>query len=628
MLACPEGAQPDTAPPRASAWSPHDRVVIAGLPPALALVPDGPRQLGHPDNPDLAAEWIEWREAIHRYRFERWWACDVPVHGVTGRELATRPPYPDEVDAARADEQFRCAQDALYLRNVWLATHESRGGYGRRTGWQPAVTYPFQARAFRWLDFWRVQVAHADRAPTTVWSKPRTVGATGCVLDYDLWAWLFLPDFKSILLSRKEDLVDGHASGTLFNRVLAHFGVQSGKHIRAPLALPDFLRPAGFDPARDKTRLHLPNPENGNEFIGESTTGTAGRSLRATVGRIDEGAFWDELAAAVSSMAETVASLLVTSSESDEVNEVFGELVDAARAANNGALLETDWYEHPLYTEEWERTRRAEAEAANRLDGHLREVWRRRGEGLSDRAYPEFERPDQQPGDFPYEPDAPVDGAIDPGRRDKGVIGIWSRGLGSERIRLLDAYGAHNKIPQYFASIFAGYLDPSFVYDDRGEELVLYVASLPPLRWVFGDPAGRATTTAPEDSWYAKMEIYWAEHLEAIRALRGEAWEPPGILVNWLNDARGHPGRREAVRQALISPGIDINDSVGGRETHIALKRSRWNNPNSSRVREQEAMPHDKYSHHRTMVEWAIVNSLAWDVTPSQTLPDIVVTAA
>jgi hypothetical protein len=159
---------------------------------------------------------------------------------------------------------LRCSQDSLFFINVFCFTHDPR----RNPAKLPFITYPYQDDLIRALD-----AAVVDGEDLRV-EKSRDMGVSWCVCLWMTWRWLFHPHQSFLMLSRKEDLVDGD-SDSLFGHI--DFAMKS--------------LPAWLIPPHQRTKLKLINGQNGSAIEGESTNGDAGRGGRRTA------ILWDEAAA-------------------------------------------------------------------------------------------------------------------------------------------------------------------------------------------------------------------------------------------------------------------------------------------------------------------------------------------
>lgn len=174
------------------------------------------------------------------------------------------------IQRACDDPQFRAymvsksEQDPLFFINVFGFTHDPR----RDPAKLPFITYEYQDRLIQELDT-AVNEGYDFRI-----EKSRDMGVSWCVCLWMLWRWRFKPYQSFLMLSRKEDLVDGD-SDSLFGHI--DFAMRA--------------MPAWLLPAYSRTKLSMVNQDNSSAIEGESTNSDAGRGGRRTA------ILWDEAAA-------------------------------------------------------------------------------------------------------------------------------------------------------------------------------------------------------------------------------------------------------------------------------------------------------------------------------------------
>jgi hypothetical protein len=174
------------------------------------------------------------------------------------------------IQRAASDLVFRdyllkkCESDPLFFINVFGYTHDPR----RDPAKLPFITYEYQDALITALD-----AAVNDGYDYRI-EKSRDMGVSWCVCLWMLWRWRFKPYQSFLMLSRKEDLVDGD-SDSLFGHI--DFAMRS--------------MPAWLLPAFQRVKLSLVNQDNQSAIEGESTNSDAGRGGRRTA------ILWDEAAA-------------------------------------------------------------------------------------------------------------------------------------------------------------------------------------------------------------------------------------------------------------------------------------------------------------------------------------------
>ncbi len=493
-------------------------------------------------------------------------------------------------------------RDPGYFIAIWTATFESRGGFGRAKGWQPFIPYPFQVAWVRWFERILDLAEVGDEPAIGPNSKARTMGVSNTAMDCVLWAFLFVPNFTTKLVSRKEDLVDSASLDSLMARITAQFDHKRGQPAGNPLALPRWHWPEGFDCGVHKQHLILRNPENGNEINGESTNATTGRGGRATLAIVDEASFIPNLKHVLGSMTETVAAALLISSESVEVGTDFMDIVSEAKQSGDPKLLETDWWMHPHYTARWLEVQRQKYEDAGNLPAFYREILRDAGAGLTAWAYPKSRLPHVGVGDFPYVPGSPVWVGFDPGYDDETAITLLCRDLLTGRYRLFAAYANSGQEPEFYASLLSGVADPRFDYGATEAALMEMMRRLPTPEALYGDPNGASRATG-SSSWYIKMKLWWDETPGARQI---------PIITSWKmtkGDAgRSLQGRRTALMGLLDR--LDFNDDPQGqvKETLRSIQNQKWD-VSERRSAEQRTPKHDhRWTHRTSAMEYFAVN--------------------
>jgi len=588
---------------------------IDGLPKGMKVVPGPPLSADDPDGEAKRAAWFAWKTDVEAYRVKRWWDCGERVDGVTGKPLPQGAPRPSDGDIAqdRAIELALCKQDPAYFLAVWCAIKETRADAPdddaaeadpeEPPGWIPAIPYGFQVGMVRWFDD-RVRTRRAGLV-----SKSRDMGATWLACIWALHGWLFRPAFTAKFISRSQVAVYSRSEDAMFSRVALQFGYKPGLALPPagkpnpinPLALPRWFWPDGFDPSAHMTELLLSNPGNGNELNGEATSMRSGRGGRGTVVVVDEMAFIEDARHIFGTLRATAGARIGISSESIEINDDFCEMARLRRQANNGSLLDLDYWLHPGHDAAWLAAQRKECEEDGNLDSFFREVLRDAAAGLGTWAYP-YAR-DLTVGNFPYVNGAPIWVSIDPGYDDECCLLWFSRDPHAPaRVRLLRAYVNRGQPPEFYAAIVAGVRadgreDPDVPWrlGPVEEEAIEWVAALPVRpAFVYGDPAGGQNTTGKKSSWYDRMSVYWAKH----------GWTT-GVSYKGLGvDTRPFQIRRTSLMTLL--PRLDFHDGPGVREALRAIAESRFDNA-EDRVTEQKAMRHDRGSHPRSAAEFFAV---------------------
>lgn len=423
----------------------------------------------------------------------------------------------------------------------------------------PFKLYDFQKDALRWI------MRHIMEGRDGIVEKSRDMGVSWLVLDAFLHCWLFLPGFQAIVGSRKEDLVDNGTMESLFPKLEYTLD-------RLPFA------PEGFSAKRDRTRMRLTNPMNGNVISGESSNPNFGRGGRYRAGLFDEGAFWDEIASAWASAGDSTRCRLMVTTPPEKPN-----FAKALRFSGRTDVLTLHWKLHPRKDQAWydqEKARRTPEELAREVDLN----W----EGsITGRVYPETAH--IRFGEFPYRPDWPIWMANDPGHDPDPWAVLWMQvNPENGRWRMVEAGEFTKKLSEWFLPFFGRDVSSEFSYAGQELELIGKVSG-----WkrpsVMGDLAGTirngVTGTSVFDEW-TKADVY----------------------VNVNRKENDLESRKKAARKAMMR--LDVNDTPGCRYALECLKNARYPDlgDQSNRVTPNVKPIHDWTSHSRSALEYFATN--------------------
>ena len=200
---------------------------------------------------------------------------------------------------SRAEELVSaCRIDPLFWLNFFCWTYDPR----RRLRPCPMITYPFQEIAFYWI-------LHAiDNQYDLLIEKSRDMGATWLVLYAAQWHWMFRPYSTSLLVSRKEDLVDKPDDpDCLFWKLI--FNAE--------------LQPTWLLERFNRRELGLFNPLINSTIDGTSTTGDVARGGRREFIVLDEFAFVENQDAVLSATADAAQCRLFISTPNGSGNAFY-----------------------------------------------------------------------------------------------------------------------------------------------------------------------------------------------------------------------------------------------------------------------------------------------------------------
>lgn len=261
------------------------------------------------------------------------------------------------------EQMLRCSRDLLYFVNTYCVLFEPREPMGPAVF--PFLTYPFQDDAL--LEF-EDRLGKRD-IPI---EKSRDQGATFMVVSGNCFRrWMFFPRSSFLLVSRKEDLVDGAENpDTLFFKLdlqLSHL---------PHWMIPPFRRRFG----------HLSNPLMDSVFDGETTTEDLSAAGRRLVIVMDEyGRFKDaDSFQAWSATLKSTACRIPISSPKGPTGK-FYELMNPGPNEPPIDKITLHWRDHPEQNRGMYQYRNGKLEILDReyvfpadypfkLDGNLRSI--------------------------------------------------------------------------------------------------------------------------------------------------------------------------------------------------------------------------------------------------------------
>lgn len=254
------------------------------------------------------------------------------------REKAERERIEADAGGWKA-EIAKCAADPLYWfdRHVW--TYDPRL-VGKPSGaYVPFKLWPKQREFITWLK------ARVDGNEEGLCEKSRDTGVTYLCAGFALWAWLFIPGFKTTFGSRKVDYVDKKDNP---DSIFAKLRIMLRR-------LPPQMLPDGFVWTQHDNYMRISNPATGAVISGEGGE-DMGRGGRSSLYVVDEAAFVPN--------AETVEKAL--SGNTDVVIWVssvngMGNLFARKRHSilKPRQIFRLHWRDDPRKTEEWATAKQA-----------------------------------------------------------------------------------------------------------------------------------------------------------------------------------------------------------------------------------------------------------------------------
>jgi hypothetical protein len=554
---------------------------IPGLPDHIAVVPEG---LLSPDDPDQEAKrevWHQWVEAVLRYRVTR------------RRDIEKHP-------SLRRYELRFCAEHPAYWLLIWGNIFEPRSD-GSRSSDAPFLLYPFQIDLLNWF-LERMDSSGADA--DGVVSKSRDMGASWLMCAFAVWGWLFKLPWQVRLISWREAEVDSRKPDSLFWKIdflLEH--------------LPTWMKPNGFDPERDRIKLTLVNPANGNVIAGESSTGRAMRGGRATWIGYDEAAFNPYFAESWEGTANVTNHRFAISTECLEHNDLFYRLRTGLELDDHHrpSVKELDWWLHPDHDLAWRDD--MERRMASNPGAFEREVLRDPHAGSTTFVYPAAR--ERFPTDLDYIPGAPLYVGIDPGNNDETAIVWFQENPATKHMHVLNAYQNRRKVADFYGTLIKGtpfecyrtYETPEneesithvgvgeWSYTSQEYELMDWTRTLPKPTF-YGDISGMNSLGATKDTFYSRLSKFGII-VNTDRTPQGD------VTANRMQ-ARTHKGRIEAMKELI--PRLDFANTGGARLALRALQSYQWETDDRPRASEPKNPLHDWSSHLVSAMEYVAAN--------------------
>ncbi|MFH0982780.1 MAG: hypothetical protein V2A79_14750 [Planctomycetota bacterium] len=181
--------------------------------------------------------------------------------------------------------------------------------------------WPVQERAI--VELWEA----IDQGHDLIIDKSRDMGASWLCLAVFVWWWLFVPDTPFLMVSRKQEYVDGGGDpDTLFwkaDYLLAHL-------------------PAWMLPRMRRTYMHLANLHNGSVIDGESTNADVARGGRRKAILLDEFAACENGNEILAATADATPCRVYNSTPKGRAN-TFADV----RFSGKCQVVTLHWSDHP-----------------------------------------------------------------------------------------------------------------------------------------------------------------------------------------------------------------------------------------------------------------------------------------
>lgn len=456
-----------------------------------------------------------------------------------------------------------CTRDAVFFIETFCWTFDPR----KNPSDLPFILYDYQIDFVRWL------IERIESGEDALTDKSRDMGATYLVLCVFMWYWLFRPNSRFLVGSRKEDLVDGRAESQddapLFKKI---------EYILD--RLPIWMLPAGFRKETHRTFLNLTNPANSSQISGESANADFGRGGRYKGTLLDEFAFWDYDAEAWKACSQSTPCRLALSTAAP-----IGKF-KRLRFGTDGERIKIKtlhWSLHPEKDQAWYEREKQRSDP----DTFAQEVDISYETSAKGSVYGQ-EMKLVTWGNYRYEPAWPLYVSHDPGLDDAHAIGFWQINPATWKPRLLLSFERTGKVAKWFLPLFGKPIDSQFTYSTEDLELIERVRGWKAAIHV-GDPAGKNRNQVTGTSVY-------------------DDFQAAGIYVQTKPEENEFVQRRAATKKLLmLGPEVDIE---GNGYWKLCMEQAHYPMRNeASQATNPIVKPvHDWTSHMRTMTEFFAVN--------------------
>ena len=519
-----------------------------------------------------------------------------------GWVIEPRPPVPDgEKDLdftkylARLKRGENMPPEVLDLLPLEMAEVGTNGGELRFKLWD------YQKELAHWFN-WLVEIGESGAV-----EKSRDMGFTWLFSWWLVWRWRFRRNFSALLGSKKEAAVDNGKLSSIF-----------GKLDYAIEKLPDWMKPAGYNRKKNRTKLSITNPENGNYLVGDSQTPDFGRGERHTVVIPDEDAWWDfDPSGSISQVTNTA----IYGSSVNGDNH-FKRLRDRFEARGAHLVKKLEWFLNPTHTKEWFARMQATMDEAD----FAREVLIDYKASVKGKYYPICNLVTKLP-EIQWQPGWPSVISIDYGVKDNAAFVWWQKDPRPGAIKphkMMYSYSNNGKPIRFYLPFLKAEMpeDPMQVSDENG--------------YLIFDNAGNPVMVANPFEYNAD-EITFIQRLISAGvtdsiSYRGDpagsqrsqqtaigvetALERAGIYVYGNGKENDYASRRAALTDVLMNAEVNM---AGAYEAFNAIAQSKYpeRRENSNSTSSPNAPVHDWTSHYRSAAEYYAVGELETDGTTS-----------
>lgn len=499
---------------------------------------------------DQASNEFERRKQLYLSWLEEEEQRDVLIKRAQYNEVASRDTSAKVLLWNLCQREENPAEGCIFFIENFCWTYDPRS----KNKNLPVVLFPYQKDAVRYI------VEHIDEGKNFLVEKSRDMGISWLIVYVFLWYWLFRDGTNLLLGSYKEKLVDdGVNPDALF-----------GKLEYAVRGLPTWLMPNTFNLNKHRTKLKLVNPENNNIISGDTMNAQFGRGARKTAIFYDELGFWDYAKDSWEAGADTTACQIGNSTPNGK--NFYWKL-----RSSGMDVLSLIWKLHPLKDQQWyefEKSRRTEESIAQEIDLSYER-------SLEGRVYTEWT---PEIGYFPYNPAYPLYVGADWGKED-GTALIWAQVI-NNKLRVVDSFYKTGETIEFFIPFLTGIVPlESFRYNKK-ELQKIELHNTWKRGTVFGDPAGRFTSSVTNESVFSKLK-------------------DANIYFNYEDRWKEFQTRRTAVKMRVRN-GVEVDKSDDNEYFSMCIEQSSYPKIKSNGMEEVRSIKplHNWTSHHRSALEY------------------------
>ena len=424
---------------------------------------------------------------------------------------------------------------------------------------KPFFLFPYQKKIITKL--WEAELSGHDNE--ILIDKPCGMGLTWILVWYQVWRWLFTPNWSGFNLSRSESEVDDGSSdsgSSIF-----------GKYRWAIAHLPAWLLPEGFVPKGKKgtptdMMLRISNPQLSSSLVGSSTNQNADRSRRYGFIFVDE-CFSIEHFQSVYRSIQSVArtKVFVSTVKAGRVYQEFKNLCQEA-----GNYISLTWKDHPFKDQIWYEEQLKKAEFDPEV---MKEVDVDYAVNIKSQYYPEIRQAKSLP-DIPYNRDKPLYIGLDFGGQQDFTAMVWAQYDGGYLNVIESMSNTRKTLDWYIPFLNPGVIENPEHYTPFQRDLLKKIQTWSKPVAYFGEVA------------------HFQKQMPTNRSIADELVRY-GIKLMCNNYAVGHVPRRHATVQMLPHTIFNFG-SDGVTELYDAIATSRYSDANRGVSKESHIKPvHD-----------------------------------